>query len=159
VGNKWDLVPNKEEQNFYHARLYRQLYRFHFAPVIFTSALENKQVLKILAETYGIYEKLGTTYKAQEVTRVIKEIVAREKYKTMTGDYFTPKYAAVETTRPFFFVFSCTKPDHLKPSVEIHFKKKLSDAFQLTGIPLFIKIIRSSHKPSNLKPAPHKRPS
>lgn len=152
AGNKWDLVPNKVEQNFYHERLFRQLYRFHYAPLILTSALENKHVLKILSEAYEIFERLQANYKAQDVTRIIKEIVSKEKYKTMNGEYFSPKYAAVETTRPFFFVFSCTKPDHLKPAVEIHFKKKLSETFKLMGIPIFIKIMKSSTR----KPAVRK---
>jgi len=152
VANKWDLVHNKEEQHFYQKRLYRQLYNFYFAPVLFTSALENRQIQKILFESLKIFEKLSENYKAQDVTRIVKEMVAREQYKTMNGNVFTVKYAAVETTRPFFFVLSCSRTDHLRPAVETHFKKKLIDTFKLSGIPVFTKIIRPSHKPANIRP-------
>lgn len=149
TANKWDLVANKTEQHFYQARLYRQLYNFTFAPVVFTSALENKQVQKILSESLKIFEKLNATYKAQDVTKTVKAIVEKEQYKTMDGNLFSVKYAAVETTKPFFFVLSCARPDHLKPAVETHFKKKLIDTFKLSGIPVFIKINRSSRKTPN----------
>ena len=146
VANKWDLIQNREDQAFYRDRLYRQLYRFTFAPMVFTSALEKLQVQKILTHSQAIFQKLKENYKAQDVTRIVKEIVAREQYKTMKGDLFSVKYAAVETTRPFFFVLSCSRPDHLRAATENNFKKKLTESFGLTGIPLFIKIIRSSSK-------------
>ncbi len=146
VANKWDLVHNKDDHQFYRERLYRQLYKFSFAPVVFTSALENHQVQKILFQSHLIFKKLHENYKAQEITRIVKDIVAREQYKTMKGDPFSVKYAAVETTRPFFFVLSCSRPDHLRSSIENHFKKKLTETIGLIGIPVFIKIIRTSSK-------------
>lgn len=148
AANKWDLVVNKEELNFYQDRLYRQLYHYYFAPAIYTSAIENRQVQKILSESLAIFERLNASYKAQEVTRFIKEIVANEQYKTMSGMPFSVKYAAVETTQPFFFVFSCSRSEHLRPAVEIHLKKKLIETFKLRGIPVFIKIIRTARKGS-----------
>ncbi len=77
VGNKWDLVKNKtmkSDQEFIEY-LRKSLPHLRWAPIIFTSATDGKNISKLLGLVEAIHEQRNKEISEEDLNDFIKEIV------------------------------------------------------------------------------------
>lgn len=146
--NKWDLVSEDEkkrgDQLLNNAR--KKMNSFYFAPFILVSALSGKNVFHIIDRADAIHTKLENKIKTAQINKIIPQILNEQKILTETNKIFRVKYISVESYRPFFLHFRASSEDKLKPSHEIYLKKRIVEAFDLEGIPVFFKISSTGRK-------------
>ncbi len=143
--NKWDLVAQEEKPHSVNLleKAKKTLNSFYFAPFILVSALTGKNIFSLLDRAENINNLISRKIKTSQVNKIISEIITEKKFLTITGRSFNPKYISIESTRPFFINFHTSSGIKLKTAHEIYIKKRIIEALELEGIPVFFKIIPS----------------
>jgi len=142
AANKWDRVADKQESAKYLLTLRTRFSRLDFAPVILTSALTKKGLFPLLDRVGQIIKRIRQPIKTSQVNRIVRELVGEKRLATRDGRIFDPKYTVIESQAPFFFRFSLGSDTRLKPHSEKYLKKRIRDALNLEGIPVFFKSVR-----------------
>jgi len=140
--NKSDLLeePGLCERRAKEFR--KRLHGLYFADMQVVSALNNKNVGKILDKTEEIYDKLHVKkIKTANLNKIIRLLLAERRYLTISGLPFQPKYFSVESYQPFFVKFHSKRKDRLRPADELYLKKRLLAEIGWQGIPVFFKLI------------------
>ncbi len=77
VLNKWDLIPNISDAVSSYVNLVRERFNFlAFAPVLTTSALTGKRVVKIFDLANEVYEQYNIRIETSPLNRMFREIFA-----------------------------------------------------------------------------------
>lgn len=140
AANKWDLVEDKSNAQEFIRKVRNSLNFFYFAPMVFVSAITGKDIFTLIDKAESIYRQLNTKIKTSRVNTIVKEILQERKFLTESNKEFNPKYISIESYQPFFVTFSTSSHYKLKASHERYLKKRIVQAFELEGIPVFIKI-------------------
>ncbi len=144
--NKWDLVQETGPDAGKHrgqsllAKAKEKLNFFYFAPFILVSAVTGKNIFNLLDRADAIHASLEVKIKTSYLNKVVLEIVKEKKILTETNRPFNPGYVSIESYRPFFIHFYAGSSHKLKPFHETYLKKRISEALDLEGIPVFFKI-------------------
>jgi GTP-binding protein len=148
AANKWDLVENKgntKAQTMINKA--RQRFNFlYFAPMILVSAVTGKNIFTLIDKAESIHNKQNTRIKTSLVNTVIQDILKERKFLTDSNNPFNPKYIAIESYQPFFVTFYTSSRYKLKAFHETYLKKRIVEAFELEGIPVFFKIVPGKKK-------------
>lgn len=140
--NKWDLVneDDKKKGQEVLAKLLRTFNFFYFAPFIFVSAITGKNVFSLIDKAEEINDKLNTKIKTPHLNKIVPEILSEKKFLTESSKEFKAKYISIESYRPFFVHFRASSDERIKASHETYIKKRIVEAFDLEGIPVFFKV-------------------
>jgi GTP-binding protein len=144
--NKWDLAveagsdTGKRRGQSLLSIAKEKLNFFYFAPFILVSAVTGKNIFNLLDRAEAIHTKLGVKIKTPYLNKVVLELSKEKKILTETNRPFIPRYVSIESYRPFFIRFFAGSSHKLKPFHEIYLKKRISEALDLEGIPVFFKI-------------------
>lgn len=151
LGNKWDIINAKfkmQNANFENAAkrhesldkthknlIYRFLPMLNFAPVIFTSALERKNVHKILEATLEVYKKMRQEFDEKEL------LAFWEKTSQISmpgqGVRHPRLYSFKQTgTNPPRFHIAVRESVPLNPAYLHFLEKKLREWYDLEGVPI-----------------------
>ncbi|NIM14890.1 MAG: ribosome biogenesis GTPase Der [Candidatus Aminicenantes bacterium] len=150
--NKWDLVADadtdtdKRRGQSLLSRAKEKLNFFYFAPFILVSAVTGKNIFNLLDRAAAIHTKLSGKIKTSYLNKVVLQISKEKKILTETNRPFNPRYVSIESYRPFFIRFHAGSSHKLKPFHEIYLKKRISEALDLEGIPVFFKISSKKKK-------------
>jgi len=142
--NKWDLITNKDKD--YIKATKKRFNFFDFAPVALVSALNGKGVFEIINKAEEIFALTEQTIKADTLIKEIKSIIKEKKLLTINNTIFNPKYAVVESQKPFFIKFHTKKGEKLKGFDEVYLKRKIAERLNLSGFPIFFNIVGSKKK-------------
>jgi GTP-binding protein len=148
AANKWDLLEStdKSKAQAIRDKIRESFNFFYFAPLIFVSALNGKNIFSLIDKAEAIHNKLNTKISTPRVNTVIQSILKEQKFMTESNNVFNPKYITIESYQPFFVNFHTSSSYKLKPFHEKHLKKRIVEEFQLEGIPVFIKITPGKKK-------------
>jgi GTP-binding protein len=141
VGNKWDLVENRKTPEAVFKKMSQRFNFLYFTPLILVSAKTGKNIPALITRVESINTFLNTELKTSHLNKVVQKVLAEKKLITENNRSFNPKYASIESRRPFFICFHMKSQTRLKPSSETYVKKRILQELDLEGVPLFVKVI------------------
>lgn len=147
LGNKWDLVKKSEPptggrnpksetlDKTYKNLIYRFLPMLNFAPVIFTSALERKNVHKILNAALDVHRKMYLEFDEKELLKFWEKM---SQASMPGGGIRHPQLYSFKQTwkNPPRFHIALRERTPLNPAYLRFLEKKLREWYDLEGIPI-----------------------
>lgn len=141
AGNKWDLVENLKTPEAIFKKMSQRFNFLYFTRLVLVSAKTGKNIHTLINRIETINDFLHTELKTSHLNNIIQKILTEKKLITENNRSFNPKYASIESRRPFFVCFHMKSQTRLKSSSEIYVKKRILQELNLEGVPLFIKIV------------------
>lgn len=117
VLNKWDLTPNVPNAILRYVNLVKERIKFlAFAPILTTSALTGKRVLKIFTLVNEVYEQYNMRIETSPLNRMFQEIFASHEPPRHRGRLIKCYYATQIRVRPPTFVCFVNTPEGIPES-------------------------------------------
>lgn len=139
--NKWDIKkdpdqPEEERRSAYISHLQKKFPFISWAPVIFTSAVTKKNLVKIFDQLELIVKERQKRIPTSKLNHFVKEIV--EKHKPTGAKSINPKvfYVTQVNINPPNFVFFVNKKKYFHFSYLRYLENQLRDQFGFTGTPV-----------------------
>ena len=143
VANKWDLVNNKTTGSpLEYEKLIRQSLPFLcWAPLIFTSALENQRTTALLDKALEIQAERNRTIDYNALNRFLKSCIKAMKPLASYGPKSPRIYdiAQVSVEPPVFLITVIGEKDSIHVNWVRFFEKRLRDKFGFEGTPIVVK--------------------
>ncbi|MEE9393369.1 MAG: ribosome biogenesis GTPase Der [Planctomycetota bacterium] len=140
--NKWDLASGRMESKDYLEYIGEKLPGFHFAPVVFISALEEFNTKGVLEVAFDIYGQASKRVGTGELNRLLEQAFEKRKPGGKRGYKARIYYGAqVETSPPTFVVFVNDLrmfPENYRRYLE----NRLREAFDFAEVPLQVRFRR-----------------
>ncbi|MCR4280299.1 MAG: ribosome biogenesis GTPase Der [Candidatus Komeilibacteria bacterium] len=141
VANKWDLVEDKETNtiNDYTADIYDSLPLISYAPIIFTSAVNEQRVHKLLELAQTVYSERWREIMDNAADKFLKSAIKKNLPKKAKGTRhpYIIGFKQVDVNPPRFVL----RLDARAPLHQAYFKyleKQLRLKFGYLGTPIFI---------------------
>ncbi len=136
--NKWDKIEDKENFPKYIKKLKRELQFIDFAPVIVTSATENKNMQMILKKVSEVNKICRTRISTSKLNDVLNKIIKANAPFSKKSKEVKLKYVTqIGINPPHFMIFTTRAndiPEHYKRYVKNSFYK----LFDFSGCPIKI---------------------
>jgi len=143
IGNKWDLLPEKNEKTDGQIKRHYQQYLpyLSFAPLIFASAETGKNVDKILDLVLTVYQERQKKISASELEKILKKII-RTHWPTQAMGPLRPHiYSLIQTkTNPQEFTLTVGERQSIHFSYLRFIENQLRQNFGFLGVPVKIKV-------------------
>ncbi len=145
VANKWDLAGETPIEKFgdYIRKMFPNL---HYAPIVFTSALNGMNIQAPVALAMQLYEQASYRVGTGMLNRLVEEAVTRRSPRSRKGP--SPKifYATQARTNPPTIVLFVNNPKLLTKRYLRYLENFLRDRLPFAEIPLVFKLKpRGSH--------------
>lgn len=141
--NKWDLIPRGESSQTLKNIIYERLSFVDYAPLLFVSALDGKNVVKILDLAEEVLASASRRVETSRLNDFLAEFAAARQPLTRTGQRLKFRYMTQKSIRPPTFIVFAHQASALKPASEKFFIQTLRKKFDLWGTPLRL-VIRKS---------------
>jgi GTP-binding protein len=136
-----------------------------YAPVVFTSAIENYGMEAMLDQIAQVMEQMEVRIPTSMVNRVISDAVERVSPPVVGVAPLKTYYSAMISTEPPRFLLFVNNPKYCAPNYLTYLRNALRSAFDFTGLPIILELrarpkkiesIRTprKHTPKAGKPAP-----
>ncbi len=140
VLNKCDLLADPQLNDKRVKALRQRLHSLYFAAFQPVSALQGKNVNRILEKAEEIRTLLHETkIKTAVLNKIGRKLLAEKRYLTMSGRPLRVKYFSIESYQPLFIKFHSRQEDRLRATDELHLKKRFLAEIGWEGIPVFFK--------------------
>jgi GTP-binding protein len=145
VVNKWDLVQKDDKtMQRYTERVRKELAFMLYAPLIFTSALTGKRVLKVLELVDFVAEKHATRISTANLNALIREAVQQNPPPTDKTRRLKILYATQSGVKPPRFVLFVNDPELLHFSYQRYLENQIRSAYGFEGTPIRFSLRRRS---------------
>ncbi len=140
VVNKWDLIPDKETNTArdYESTIHDKLKDIAYAPVLFTSCIENQRIHRIMA----VVEELAESYRKRVPTARINDSLQRailehtpalvKRYNKRVKFYFATQVSVCPPT----IVIKCNVADEIQESYKRYLVKRFRSELEFGKVPL-----------------------
>jgi len=137
VVNKWDLIKDKETNTSrdYEEELRRRMQPFDDVPIVFSSVLEKKRIMKILDIAIEVYERRKQKITTSKLNEFLQKTMERYGPPMVKGKMVTIKYATMLKTRTPSFVFFCNHPKYIRPAYKNYLENRIRTEWDFTGVP------------------------
>lgn len=139
VFNKTDLFPSLKERREFEKIVPKILQPFDYFPFIFTSAIRNYNVKKILPWVDKLFELRNMRIPTSQVNRAIEEALSKTNF-SKKGKILKIYYATQVDVAPPTFVFFVNEPEIMNKNVVKYFEKFLRSYFGWIGTPIKIEV-------------------
>ncbi len=147
VVNKWDLVEKDDRtMNRYTETIRRELGFIQYAPVIFTSALTGKRVLKVLELVDFVAEQHSTRIGTSDLNVLIREATLQNPPPSDKGRHLKILYATQGGVKPPRFILFVNDPELMHFSYLRYLENQLRAAYGFEGTPIRLIMRRRSKK-------------
>ena len=137
VVNKWDSVKKDEKTMKKYEEKIRQNFQFmDYAPIIFTSALNNERVHLLLNEIETVYENLTRRVNTSVLNDVLQDAVILNQPPVFNGNRLSLHYATQSDILPPTFVLFVNAEKHMHFSYLRYLENKIRDTFEFSGAPI-----------------------
>ncbi|MGB0756985.1 MAG: ribosome biogenesis GTPase Der [Patescibacteria group bacterium] len=143
IANKWDLIQDKETNtiNEYEKYIRANLPFLDFAPIIFTSAMENQRVSNILDVTLDVWEERFRKIDDNALDKFIKKVIKRHKPSRDKGVAHPYIYRMRQVSvNPPVFELTIKYQRSLHGSYVRFLENQLREQFGFHGVPIKIYI-------------------
>lgn len=140
VVNKWDLVENKETNTArdYEEELKRRMQPFDDVPIIFSSVLEKKRLMKILDIALEVNDKRNLKITTSKLNDFLQESMRKYGPPMVKGKKVSIKYVTQLKIRTPAFVFFCNHPKYLRPAYKNYLENRIRTTWDFKGVPLSV---------------------
>lgn len=140
--NKWDLMEKGEtEQKIFLARVQHELDFLPWAPVLFTSATEIKNIHKILPLAKNIAEERRKKISTGKLNALIQEAQHLHPLAGVKNTRPRVKYANQVGVAPPHFIVQGSRLNALHFSARRYLENRIRDAFGFYGTPIEIETV------------------
>lgn len=145
--NKWDKVKDKDKTIQYIRDTLEETMPDVKRPAVVTlSALNNRNVDKVMERCLSVYEKWNIRISTGRLNDWLKFAIEEHQPPLYKGKPVKLKYVTQCKRRPPAFALFTNNPDKLKGAYERYLLNSIRDVFDLYGIPLRI-ILRKAENP------------
>ncbi len=137
VVNKWDLVEKETQTALQFEKVIRKKTApFTDLPIVFTSAITKKRLLKALELGQHVYGNLKRKIPTAKLNEVMLKAIERHHPPTHRGMIVRIKYVTQVPGKNPTFLFFTNHPNHIKESYKRYLENKLRENFDFTGVPM-----------------------
>lgn len=137
VVNKWDsVVKDDKTMKKYEERIRTHFQFMDFAPVLFTSALNNERVHTLLNKIEFVYENLTRRVNTSVLNDVLMDAVLMNQPPVFNGNRLSLSYATQSDIMPPSFVLFVNSEKHMHFSYLRYLENKIRDTFEFEGAPI-----------------------
>ena len=139
VYNKWDLVDKDDKTMDKITKQIRNEFSYlDYAPIVFTSAKDNKRVNTLLPLIEQVYNNVNLRIKTNVLNEVIMDAQLANPAKTHNGKRLKIYYASQVQAAPCVIVLFVNDPELMHFSYQRYIENKLREAFGFEGVPITI---------------------
>ena len=137
VVNKWDsVVKDDKTMKKYEERIRTHFQFMDFAPVLFTSALNNERVHTLLNKIEFVYENLTRRVNTSVLNDVLMDAVLMNQPPVFNGNRLSLSYATQSDIMPPSFVLFVNSEKHMHFSYLRYLENKIRESFEFSGTPI-----------------------
>ena len=137
VVNKWDSVVKDDKTMKKFEEKIRSHFQFmDFAPILFTSALNNERVHTLLNKIEFVYENLTRRVNTSVLNDVLMDAVLMNQPPVFNGNRLSLSYATQSDIMPPSFVLFVNSEKHMHFSYLRYLENKIRDTFEFEGAPI-----------------------
>ncbi|MDY0277041.1 MAG: ribosome biogenesis GTPase Der [Acholeplasma sp.] len=145
VVNKWDIVDKDSKTMQRMINKIRDEFKFlDYAPIVFTSALENERILTLFPAIDLAYENYNKEVKTSILNQIIIDAVAMNPTPIHNRGKANFTYATQVAVKPPAFVLFVNNPDYVHFSYLRYLNNQLRDAIDFEGTPIKLILRRKS---------------
>jgi GTP-binding protein len=154
VVNKWDLALEafrqgpmgdfEDEREFrgrFQGAVRRALFFLPDPPLLFVSAKTGFRTTEMLTVAAAVYTRAGIPIPTARLNRALHDLLAKRPPRPRSGKLFKCYYATQVARRPIRFRLFCNTDEPLEDGYIRYLAKGLHDAFDLSGVPLFLELV------------------
>lgn len=137
VVNKWDSVQKDDKTMKRYEEKIRTHFQFmDFAPVLFTSALNNERVHTLLNKIEFVYTNLTRRVNTSVLNDVLMDAVLLNQPPVFNGNRLSLHYSTQSDIMPPSFVLFVNSEKHMHFSYLRYLENKIRDTFEFEGAPI-----------------------
>ncbi len=139
VVNKWDLVEDKSTTAIKHFEdaIRNRLAPFTDFPIIFSSAITNQRIFKIIETAIDVYKNRKRTVPTSQLNTVMQEAIAAYPPPSNKGKFIKIKYITqLRGAQVPSFIFFCNLPQWVKEPYRRYLENKIRENWDFTGTPI-----------------------
>ncbi len=134
--NKWDLVHGVDTKEYANA-FFEEIQFAKHVPLIYTSALQRKNVEKCMAEAIAVYGEAGKSIPTKALNKVMERLQKRQGHPLAKGGRRVKIFFASQTgTHPPFFTLFVTDKALMSRTYMHYVEGQIRDAFGFDGVPI-----------------------
>lgn len=137
--NKWDLVEKDTgSTKKFEELIFSKIAPFKDVPVIFTSVVQKKRLLKALEEAVKVYDNRKRKIPTRMLNDVMLPIIQEFPPPAVKGKYLKIKFITQLKMHYPAFVFFCNLPQYFREPYKRFLENKLRSNFDFKGVPIEI---------------------
>jgi GTP-binding protein len=136
VANKWDLRPHGMRTGVFVEYLQKTLGAFRFAPIVFMSAKQGKNVHGLIDVAWNLHEQSGHRVSTADVNRALTEAQALRAPRPAHGRVGTVYYGTQVDVRPPTFLLFVNDPDLFDPNWLRYLENRFRETLPFPEVPL-----------------------
>ena len=137
VLNNWDSVVKADKTMKKFEEKIRSHFQFmDFAPILFTSALNNERVHTLLNKIEFVYENLTRRVNTSVLNDVLMDAVLMNQPPVFNGNRLSLSYATQSDIMPPSFVLFVNSEKHMHFSYLRYLENKIRNTFEFEGAPI-----------------------
>jgi GTP-binding protein len=147
VVTKWDAIEEKEENTMHDmsSSISHNLQYVWWAPLIFTSSVENQNLEKLKQIIVEVNGRRDTKLPTTELNEMLKMAVLKQPPVTTRGFHAKMNYITQTNTSPIELSIFGTHPDLIHFSYQRYIENQIRKNFELTGMPIKL-VFKSKYK-------------
>ena len=145
--NKWDLVENKKSNtiNIYQENILKSLQFIDYSKILFTSALEQKNISKIWGLIKEVYENHQKRIPTSKLNKIVEDIFILTSPPAVKGKYLKVYYVTQANIKPPEIVFFVNDYELVSKQFERFLEKEIRKSFDFSGSPIKL-VFRNKNK-------------
>ncbi|MFZ0388980.1 MAG: ribosome biogenesis GTPase Der [Calditrichia bacterium] len=152
--NKWDLIPKDgKTMKEWETALREKMGGFSYIPLVFTSVLEKKRLLKLLDVATEVYENGSRYIRTTDLNKYFLPLVKETTPAAAYGKEIKINYVTQVRKMPPVFAFFCNFPNLISESYSRFLERKIRENWNFSGVPVTI-IFKAKHGPAGSRPGP-----
>ena len=133
--NKSDLITEKEKKKI-KINIEERLKNMSFIPILFISALEKKNLFKVVTLAMDVFSHRKEPIKTSKLNDVLLPIIKNYPPSSRRGQEIKIKYITQLRTAGVTIAFFCNYPKEIKENYKSFLENQLRQSFHLDGVPV-----------------------
>lgn len=137
IVNKWDeMDKEKNSADEWRAALCAEMPYMHWAPIMFTSALTGKRIVKIFDEINEVFDRYTSRVTTSKLNNFLAKAVAMHSPPVKSNHRIKFYFCSQVASRPPAFVFMVNHPELVPESYKRYMENRLREDFDFMGTPV-----------------------
>ena len=139
--NKWDVIENKDSKSikYFESTIRQRLAPFTDFPIIFGSATERKNILKVLESAKDTYDRMKKHIPTSKLNEEMLPLIEAYPPAATKGKYIKIKYCSMlPDSKVPTFIFYANLPQYVKEPYYRFLENKIREKWDFAGTPIRI---------------------